>query len=195
MREKEASFTGRAAMRVPGAGARAQHLRQTMTLPEKMLWADLRKLDLGFRRQGPIGRYVADFVCHSAKLVVEVDSERHDLPESQLPDAERTAWLETQGYQVVRFRNGEMANDRGRVVGDIVAIICERSPGLRKKLQEARQAPFPLNGGRAGDGGAVHDRTGLLWEAFAPPAFHPEAVSCSPPSPTLPPSRGKGEAP
>ncbi|OYX34325.1 MAG: hypothetical protein B7Y99_05620 [Caulobacterales bacterium 32-69-10] len=135
-----------------GAVGRARSLRRAMTLPEKLLWADLRKLDLNIRRQAPMGRYVVDFVSHAARLVIEVDSARHDLPEDQLHDAERTAWLASQGYRVLRFRNGEVADHRIRVVNAIVTEI-----------------------------------TG------APLALSDQLAVGSPPSPTLPPSRGKGE--
>ena len=76
-----------------------------MTASERRLWAELRKLELHFRRQVPIGRYIADFASHNAKLVVEVDGLRHDLPDQQLHDVQRDAWLASAGYQVVRVRD------------------------------------------------------------------------------------------
>ena len=65
---------------------RAKHLRRTMTRAETLLWRHLkanRLAGLGFRRQSPMGNYIADFVSHSCKLVVEVDGESHDF-ESRL---------------------------------------------------------------------------------------------------------------
>ena len=76
-------------------------------MPEKVLWKALRKPDLGFRRQVPIGRYIVDFVHLRGRLVVELDGGWHDLPEAELHDALRDAWLNTQGYRVIRFRMEE----------------------------------------------------------------------------------------
>ncbi len=94
-----------------------------MTLPEKLLWAELQKLKLRIRRQAPIGRYIADFACHAASLVVEIDSARHDLPEDQLYDLERTAWLNSQGYRVIRFRNEDVLADAVSVANQIRLAI------------------------------------------------------------------------
>lgn len=111
-----------------GAVGRARSLRQTMTLPEKTLWAELRKLDLNIRRQAPVGRYIADFVCHAAGLVVEIDGARHDLVEDQIYDLERTSWLESQGYRVLRFRNEDVLADPVHIADLIrVAIASPKS--------------------------------------------------------------------
>jgi very-short-patch-repair endonuclease len=111
-----------------GAVGRARNLRQTMTLPEKTLWAELRKLDLNIRRQAPVGRYIADFVCHAAGLVVEIDGARHDLVEDQIYDIERTSWLESQGYRVLRFRNEDVLADPVHIADLIrVAIASPKS--------------------------------------------------------------------
>jgi very-short-patch-repair endonuclease len=112
-----------------------------MTVAERMLWAELRKLKLSFRRQAPIGRYVADFARPASRLIVEIDGPRHDDPQVAGRDLERTAWPEAQGYRVVRFPEKKVRDALSEVVERIVA---EAAP---------------------------------------------------PPSPTLPPSRGKGEAP
>ncbi|WP_310540969.1 endonuclease domain-containing protein [Phenylobacterium sp.] len=124
---------------LPGAVGRARNLRRAMTLPEKRLWAELRKLGLNIRRQAPLGRYVADFACHAARLVIELDGPRHDLEASQIYDHERTQWLETQGYRVLRFRNDEALGDPW---GLAEKIACE----IR-----ASKA-LPLDGGGLGGG-------------------------------------------
>jgi len=110
-----------------------------MTLSEKNLWKALRALDLHIRRQAPIGRYIVDFVQHSARLVIEVDSGWHDHPEAQLRDAERDAWLAEQGYRVMRVRDGE-AGGNPYLVAERVAAEIQRSPPSQ---------PFPHQGGRA----------------------------------------------
>ncbi|PIB93150.1 DNA methyltransferase [Caulobacter sp. FWC2] len=110
-----------------------------MTASERVLWKVLRALDLHIRRQAPIGRYIADFIHHGAKLVIEVDSGWHDHPEAQLRDAERDAWLAEQGYRVMRVRDGEAFGNPYRVAERVAAEI-QRSPPSQ---------PFPHQGGRA----------------------------------------------
>jgi len=137
-----------------GAVGRARSLRRRMTLPEKLLWAELRKLDLNIRRQAPIGRYVADFAHHASCLVIEIDSARHDLPEDQLYDLERTAWLESQGYRVLRFRNADVIADAVGIANQVrIAIVPPKakfvdSIGLIAAAQggdgrDAHSAPLP----------------------------------------------------
>jgi len=90
----------------------ARDLRQTPTDAELRLWSRIRKKQLGgfrLRRQHPIGRYIVDFFCAEAKLIVEVDAGQH-ADESD----ERATWLESKGYRLVRFWNNEMlANTEG----------------------------------------------------------------------------------
>jgi very-short-patch-repair endonuclease len=79
----------------------ARALRHASTDAERMLWQHLRggRLGLKFRRQHPIPPYIADFCCVSAKLVVELDGSQH----SEATDRERTRYLESQGWRVLRF--------------------------------------------------------------------------------------------
>jgi very-short-patch-repair endonuclease len=122
-----------------GAIGRARRLRRDMTVSEKRLWEALRALNLHIRRQAPIGRDVADFAHHGAKIIIEVDGGRHDLPEAQLHDVERDAWLAAQGYLVMRVRDRE-AYDYPYDVAERVAAEIQRSPPSQ---------PFPHQGGRA----------------------------------------------
>jgi very-short-patch-repair endonuclease len=83
----------------------AKQLRKDMTDGEKKLWYALRDRrfeNFKFRRQVPIGKYIADFVCQDCKLIVEVDSSQHEGSEH---DKERDAWLTSVGYRVLRFWN------------------------------------------------------------------------------------------
>jgi very-short-patch-repair endonuclease len=121
-----------------GAIARARRLRREQTFPEKVLWGDLRKLKLNVRRQAPIGPYVVDFVHHEARLVIEVDGPHHDAPEAQSRDAARTAWLQAQGYRVLRFSAKRAVEDREAVLIEIGAATA--APPSQ---------PFPHQGGRA----------------------------------------------
>jgi very-short-patch-repair endonuclease len=96
------------------AHQRARHLRKNATTPERVLWAALRNLmpaGLHFRRQAPIGDYVVDFVCHSARLVVEVDGSQHGTEQGLSNDAMRSAFLESRGYRVLRFWNVDVIHN------------------------------------------------------------------------------------
>ncbi len=100
--------------------SRARALRRNRTDAEAKLWRALadRRLDgFKFRRQFPIDRYVADFACIDAKLVVELDGSQH--AEAGAYDAERTAMLESCGFVVLRFWNGELASNFDGVVETI----------------------------------------------------------------------------
>lgn len=91
---------------------RARRLRHDATVPENVLWGILRGGRLGglkFRRQYPIGPYIVDFYCHSARLVVELDGNSH-LDKSE-PDNQRTAFLRQQGLQVFRVTNGDLRDN------------------------------------------------------------------------------------
>jgi very-short-patch-repair endonuclease len=89
--------------------ARARCLRSESTEAENKLWNALRNRQVDgakFRRQVPIGRYFADFCCHHAKLIVEVDGSQH--AEQVRYDAARTADLEGRGFRVLRFWNADV---------------------------------------------------------------------------------------
>jgi very-short-patch-repair endonuclease len=98
---------------------RAKQLRQAMTRAETLLWRYVKadRIDgLGFRRQVPIQNYIADFICMSAKIVVELDGESHDFEERQTADQNRDAFFVSEGFQVLRFTNEQvMANLEGVV--------------------------------------------------------------------------------
>ncbi|HWL48047.1 MAG TPA: endonuclease domain-containing protein [Sphingomonadaceae bacterium] len=89
---------------VGDTGEHARDLRRTMSLPEVLLWQALRKRPAGlrFRRQHPSGPYVADFYCHAARLIVEVDGEAHDRGGRPARDARRDAWFRRRGLAVMR---------------------------------------------------------------------------------------------
>jgi len=90
--------------------ARARQLRREMTPAEKKLWQRLRNGQLDgahFRKQHPVGRFILDFVCVRAKLVIEIDGDTHASQAEY--DAERTRWLnEQKEYRVIRFANDEV---------------------------------------------------------------------------------------
>lgn len=107
---------------------KAQNLRKNSTSVEEILWAKLRNHQLDnvkFRRQHPIGIYIADFYCHAFKLVIELDGDYHLLKEQQEKDQERTAYLVANGLQVLRFTNTEIEIDCQQVIQKIRTIISE----------------------------------------------------------------------
>jgi very-short-patch-repair endonuclease len=103
---------------------RAQSLRRTLTRAETILWTRLRRRALGlqFRRQFPIGPYIADFACASARLIVEVDGETHSTPAEQAHDERRRRFIEGEGWDVLRVWNSDVyENEEG-----VVAAIMDR---------------------------------------------------------------------
>lgn len=97
-----------------GAGpllfGRAKQLRNDMTRAETVLWDYLKTKPLGykFRRQHPIGIYIADFFCYRSKLVIEVDGGVHEQPEVKKYDEERQKMIESEKLTVIRFTNDEV---------------------------------------------------------------------------------------
>ena len=96
----------------------AKRNRREMTESERVLWEGLRKLNCGyhFRRQHPIGDYIADFICLKRKLVIEVDGGYHNEPQQQQNDLWRTEFMESKGYTVLRFKNEEISNNLSEVI-------------------------------------------------------------------------------
>jgi very-short-patch-repair endonuclease len=100
-----------------------------MTRSEQILWWELRRLrepGLHFRRQAPFGPYVVDFLCHGARLVIEVDGGVHDAVGRKHEDTERQAWIESRGYALVRFTNAQVMQDVGAVVRAIIAEMSAK---------------------------------------------------------------------
>src|SRR5258708_30290152 len=90
---------------------RAKQLRQAMTRAETLQWRYLKanRIDgLGFRRQVPIRNCVADFLCFSVKLIIELDGESHDFDERQKADQTRDTFFVSEGFQVLRFTNEQV---------------------------------------------------------------------------------------
>jgi very-short-patch-repair endonuclease len=113
---------------------RAQTLRREMTKAEAILWKKLRGqqvFNARFRKQHPIDPYIADFVCAKAKLIIELDGETHSTAEERAHDARRTAFLENQGWRVVRFWNAEVYQNIDGVVATIEQALSVAFEGVR----------------------------------------------------------------
>ena len=103
---------------------RARQLRRDQTPAEARLWSRLRGRELDgakFRRQFPIGPYIADFVCLPARLIIEADGGQHG--DQTARDEARTRWLESRGYQVLRFWNHDILTDTDTVMNVIAEAL------------------------------------------------------------------------
>ena len=110
----------------PKSYERARKLRKELTPAERKLWAYLRgnKLNgVNFRRQHAIGNFIVDFVSIKKKLVIELDGSQHR--EQAGYDVERTRYLESQGYKVVRLWNNDVMNDINGVIHEIEMALGE----------------------------------------------------------------------
>ncbi len=120
--------------------ARSRRLCRDATPAERKLWDVLRSASLDgfkFRRQQRLGIYFGDFVCQSVRLVIEVDGRTHDGAEAQAKDERRTAFLEHEGYRVVRFTNAEVMKNLDGVVEAVrFALASSDSPSPAPAAQE-----------------------------------------------------------
>lgn len=105
----------------------AQKLRKEMTKWEKKLWYGyLKNYPVQFRRQKPIGNYIADFYCIKAKLVIELDGSQHYMQKQLDYDSTRTAYLENLGLLVLRYPDNIVSKNFEGVCLDIDRIVKER---------------------------------------------------------------------
>ncbi len=106
---------------------KAKALRKNMTGAEKVLWERLKNkqvLKLRFRRQHPIDIFIADFYCHTVRLVIELDGKIHRAQKEY--DEARTAEMEQFDIQVIRFKNEEIENDIESVIKKIESTVKQR---------------------------------------------------------------------
>jgi len=116
----------------------AKSQRRIMTRAENDLWRKLRGgrfRHYKFRRQVPLGDYVGDFVCLSARLIVELDGAPHQTQDAQARDAARDRWLISQGFRVMRFQNDDVLGNIHLVLaaieGEIATALAPPLPTLR----------------------------------------------------------------
>jgi very-short-patch-repair endonuclease len=118
----------------------ARQLRREMTDAERLLWRYLRARrfeEVKFRRQELIGRYIVDFVSHDTRLIIELDGGQHTTQVAY--DAERTRWLNSRGYRVIRFWNNQVLTETEPVLESIALALAAPLPNP------------PPRGGRAQD--------------------------------------------
>ena len=115
--------------------AMARRLRKKLTPAEALMWWRLRR-DYGdwrFRRQHPVGPYIADFACIEARLVIEIDGATHGTVEEIAYDARRTRFMEADGWRVVRFTNLEVEKERDSVRTTVLIALEEQVEALRAR--------------------------------------------------------------
>jgi very-short-patch-repair endonuclease len=121
--------------------ASARRMRGDATAAEAKLWKSLRKhpiIGSHFRRQVVIGPYIADFACVAARLIVEVDGAQHGEEPNVRSDKLRTAWLEPEGYKVLRFWNNDIFANIDGVLSALHAALAQTS-GRQIVLKHTRQ--------------------------------------------------------
>ena len=128
---------------------RARELRKTMTDAERRLWRRLREQQLGarFRRQAPVGPYIVDFVSFQHRLIIELDGSQHAEAAQAAYDSSRTAFLEAEGFQVLRFWNNQVIENPDGVLERIYEQLRVNSGGTGKK-----KPPHPVPPPRGGRG-------------------------------------------
>jgi len=117
----------------------AKALRKNMTDAEQILWGYLKAKPNGFkfRRQHPLGIYIADFYCHKLKLVIELDGSVHDNEEVKKNDALRQKLIEEDGLNVIRFTNKEVMN----IIQKVLALL-EQKYNEQPIQGELTKSPF-----------------------------------------------------
>ena len=127
----------------------ARRMRRKLSLPEQLLWRLLRLLrgELRFRRQHPIGPYVADFYCAAAKLVIEIDGAAHDYRQAE--DVRRDEYMRSLGLRVFRVAAAEVLADPS-VVADGLVSLCEEALGPSTTQPCGRAVPLPIASQRGG---------------------------------------------
>jgi very-short-patch-repair endonuclease len=112
----------------PDSQRQAKALRKALSLPEVLLWEALktRPGSFKFRKQHSAGPYIADFYCHEARLIIEVDGENHGFGDRPERDRLRDAWFATRGLDVLHVPAREVLHDCDAVVRGIVARAAQR---------------------------------------------------------------------
>ncbi|MCF6204905.1 MAG: endonuclease domain-containing protein [Methylococcaceae bacterium] len=105
-----------------------RQLRKNQTEPEKRFWSWVRGKQLGtkFRRQHGIGAYIVDFYCAELGLIVEIDGDSHYTENAKQLDDERTAFLQSKGFQVIRFTNLDVMQNKNGVLQTVAGCLKQR---------------------------------------------------------------------
>ena len=116
----------------PSLVSNAKQLRKNMTKEERHLWYDfLRDYPIRFQRQKVLGKYIVDFYCAKANLIVELDGSQHYEPAEALRDQERTEYLQQYGITVIRIPNNEVMKNFLGVCESIDSLVKQSLSQLR----------------------------------------------------------------
>jgi very-short-patch-repair endonuclease len=118
----------------------ARERRRNATPAGRILWSELKDKQMKghkFRRQSPLGNYIADFVCLPARLIIEVDGIQHAEAKQARHDRVRTIWLRGQNYRVLRFWNDEVRGDLAMVLTTIAHALANTG------YEHAERTPLP----------------------------------------------------
>jgi very-short-patch-repair endonuclease len=108
----------------------ARILRKRQTPAERVMWRvlrDRRLRHLKFKRQFPVGPFIADFCCHEIRLLIELDGEVHTDAQGIARDRERDAYLRGCGFTILHFPNERIFGDRARVISEILAFARRKT--------------------------------------------------------------------
>ena len=122
--------------------ATAKRLRANTTPHERALWRALKEIPTDgthFRRQAPIGPYVVDFLCPAKRLIIELDGGHHNDDETAQRDQDRQAWLEKEGYRVVRFWNSDITADLNAVLEQVYVALYGSREADATPLKHSRR--------------------------------------------------------
>ena len=136
---------GRSAAWQASALRKAKHMRGEPTETEHRLWQIVRGKRLAgwkFRRQVRLGAYTPDFVCHRAKLIVEVDGGHH----CEEDDGDRDSWLKSQGYRVLRFWNNDIFENEEGVLKAILSALEAPAAASSRNGRPPLPNPSPTRG-------------------------------------------------
>lgn len=123
------------------AGASAKRLRRTMSLPEVLLWRELRaRRDVKLRKQHPLGRYVVDFYCDAVRTIFEIDGIVHAMGDRGLRDEARDLALSQAGYRIVRIPAADVLHDVASAADSIYRMCLAPPP----PSDAARLPPPPM---------------------------------------------------
>jgi very-short-patch-repair endonuclease len=128
----------------PGATiGKARKLRKDMSLPEVLLWRELRKRPAGlkFRRQHPAGPYIIDFACLQSRLAIEIDGEAHGRGRAPIHDETRDEWLADQGFRTLRIAARDVLEN---LEGVMKMVTLSHRP--EQPLHHASHGPPPRTG-------------------------------------------------
>jgi very-short-patch-repair endonuclease len=151
---------------------RARALRKEMSLPEVLLWVQLKQRPSGylFRKQVPMHPYTLDFACMNVRLAIEVDGEAHSRGDQPKKDEVRDRWMAERGFATLRLPAYEVLKNMDGCIAGIVAACAERGPPNPPRNSSPERGGRPRSGGGVPSSGQGSAGEGLgPLRRFAPP--------------------------